>query len=166
VIVSSGRSYIDPCVKRFEDFALGDRVITRGRTIDIGDITSFAGLTGDHYPLHTDELFAKATRFGTRIAHGPLTFSIAIGLVGMSGFYGDAIVALIEIQELRAKKPVFAGDTLKVHAHVDELSAQQNPKYGTIAVSYSVLNQRDEEVMTFRQRMLARRNVSGGSENG
>jgi 3-hydroxybutyryl-CoA dehydratase len=156
--VPPGRIYTDPSSKTFEDFTLGDRLLTRGRTVDIGDITHFAGLTGDHYPLHIDEEFAKLSRFGTRIAHGPLTFAIAVGLVGMSDFYGDAIIALIEIQELRAKKPVFAGDTIKVAASVVELSSGKNPKYGQISVHYSVLNQKAEEVMTFRQIMLARRN--------
>lgn len=152
-----GRVFNDPQDKCFEDFALGDVVITRGRTVDIGDLTVFAGLTGDHYPLHTDEEYGKSTRFGTRITHGPLTFAFAVGLVGGSGFYGNAVVALVEIQSLRATKPVIPGDTLKVHAEVVALTAGDNPKYGTLQVRYSVRNQRDEEVMSFLQSMLARR---------
>lgn len=157
------RSFNDPQEKTYEDFALGDVMTTRGRTVDIGDITAFTGLTGDHYPLHSDEEHAKQTRYGTRIAHGPLTFALAVGLVGMSGFYGNAIVALIEIKNLKALKPVMAGDTLKVRAEVTELSAGQNPnnpKYGTVHVAYSVRNQRDEEVMAFLQIMLARRRAA------
>ena len=161
----TGRSFKDPQDKTFDDFVLGDVMVTRGRTVDVGDITQFAGLTGDHYPLHIDEEFGKATRFGTRIAHGPLTFSIAVGLVGMSGFYGNAIVALLEILTLRATKPVLSGDTLKVHAEVVELEAGSNPKYGTLHVSYSVRNQREEEVMNFLQIMLARRNVPEGGHH-
>jgi len=153
----SGRVWNDPQEKTFEDFEVGDVVLTRGRTVDISDLTSFAGLTGDHYPLHVDEEYAKATRFGTRIAHGPLIFAFAVGLVGMSGFYGNAIVALVEIKSLRALKPVVPGDTVKVRAEVTELSAGSNPKYGTVQVNYSVRNQRDEEVMSFVQVMLARR---------
>jgi 3-hydroxybutyryl-CoA dehydratase len=158
--MAPARIFSDPTVKNFEDFQMGDHVETRGRTIDVGDITHFAGLTGDYYPLHIDEEYGKASRFGSRIAHGPLTFAIAVGLVGMSGFYGDAIVALMEIQNLRATKPVMAGDTLKVHATVVELAASHNPKYGKIAVNYSVANQRGDEVMTFLQIMMARRAVS------
>ena len=156
------RIWNDPQEKAFEDFARGDTVITRGRTVDIGDISMFSGLTGDHYPLHTDEEYGKATRFGTRIAHGPLTFALAVGLVGMSGFYGDAITALVEVKSLRALKPVIPGDTLKVHAEVVELSEARNPKYGTVQVNYSVRNQREEEVMAFLQIMLARRRTPQG----
>jgi 3-hydroxybutyryl-CoA dehydratase len=156
------RIWNDPQEKAFEDFARGDTVITRGRTVDIGDISMFSGLTGDHYPLHTDEEYGKATRFGTRIAHGPLTFALAVGLVGMSGFYGNAITALVEVKSLRALKPVIPGDTLKVHAEVVELSEARNPKYGTVQVNYSVRNQREEEVMAFLQIMLARRRTPQG----
>ena len=153
----------DPQEKYLEDFARGESLITRGRTIDIGDLTAFAGLTGDHYPLHTDEEYAKKTRFRTRIAHGPLTFSVAVGLVGMSGFYGDAIVALIEVVRLRATKPVIPGDTLRVHAEVTDVRPGDNPKYGELHVKYSVRNQREEEVMVFTQVMLARAKAGRGA---
>jgi acyl dehydratase len=150
------RTFVDPEPKWFEDFELGDTMTTRGRTVDIGDITNYAGLTGDHYQLHTDAAFMANGRFGQRIAHGPLTFSLAVGLVGLSGFYGDSIVALIEITSLRATKPVFAGDTLHVVASVSVHDAS-GPKYGTLGVIYSVRNQSGEEVMTFLQTMLAKR---------
>jgi 3-hydroxybutyryl-CoA dehydratase len=152
----------DPQETYFEDFARGESLITRGRTIDVADLTAFAGLTGDHYPLHTDEEFAKKSRFKTRIAHGPLTFSISVGLVGMSGFYGDAIVALIEVVSLRATKPVIPGDTLRVHAEVTDARPGDNPKYGELQVKYSVRNQREEEVMVFTQVMLARTRAGKG----
>lgn len=156
--------YVDPPHKTFEDFSEGDAVVTRGRTVDVGDFTVFAGLTGDHYPLHTDASFAEGTQFGERIAHGPLTFAIAVGLVGMSNFYGDALVALVEIEGLRALKPVRSGDTLRVRAEIVALeSSEDQPKYGTVRVSYHVLNQHDDEVMQFTQSMLARRGGRGGS---
>jgi 3-hydroxybutyryl-CoA dehydratase len=157
------RKWSDPQDKFFEDFEMGELMVTRGRTIDVGDLTLFAGLTGDHYPLHTDEQYANSTRFGTRIAHGPLTFAIAVGLVGMSGFYGNAIVALIEIEGLKALKPVIPGDTVCVHSRVAALRPGDKPKYGTLQVDYSVRNQRDEEVMVFKQSMLARRRLSAGA---
>jgi len=151
------RHFEDPEERYFEDFALGDVVVTRGRTVDTGDFSVFAGLTGDHYPLHIDEEFCNETRFGARIAHGPLTQSIAIGLVGMTGYYGNGIVALLELRRLRALKPVFAGDTIHVRAEVIGHDEGESPRFGQLTVTYSVLNQKEEEVMVFEQVMLSRR---------
>jgi len=141
----------------FDDFAVGDAVVTAGRTVDIGDITTFAGLTGDHYPLHTDEEFCRSTQFGGRIAHGPLTYGFAVGLVALSGFLGDAIVAFIECQGLRALAPVQPGDTIHVRAEVVETAPGRKPHYGTLHIDYTVINQKDEEVMRFRMVLRARR---------
>jgi 3-hydroxybutyryl-CoA dehydratase len=154
--LSMTREFSDPPAKFFEDFELGDTMITRGRSIDIGDITTFAGLTGDHYQLHTDGSFMEKNRFGQRIAHGALTFSIAIGLFILGNFYGDAIAAMLEVTGMKAIKPVFPGDTLHVVATVT-LHEPTGPKYGTLGIHYSVRNQKDEEVMTFLQTTLAKR---------
>jgi 3-hydroxybutyryl-CoA dehydratase len=143
----------------FDDFAVGDEVLTAGRTVDIGDITTFAGLTGDHYPLHTDEEYCRATRFGGRIAHGPLTYGFAVGLVALSGFLGDAIVAFLECQALRALAPVRPGDTIRVRAVVAEAEPSRKPQHGTLRIDYTVINQKDEEVMRFRMVLLARRDT-------
>jgi 3-hydroxybutyryl-CoA dehydratase len=150
-------SPIDQSPRRFEDFQVGDAFLTGGRTVEMADILNFAGLTGDHYPLHVDEEYARGTRFGGRIAHGPLTFGIAVGLMALSGVYGDAIVALLGCDDLRALAPVRPGDTIRVRAEVVETQEGENPKYGTLVVHYHVLNQADVEVMTFRWIMLARR---------
>jgi 3-hydroxybutyryl-CoA dehydratase len=143
--------------RRFEDFPVGTVCVTGGRTVDLCDISLFAGLTGDHYPLHTDEQYASQTQFGGRIAHGPLTFSIAVGLVALSGFLGEAIVALREVASIRALKPVRPGDTLHVRAEVIAAEPARRNDQGTLSFDYQVINQREETVMTVRMVMLARR---------
>lgn len=140
----------------FEDFAVGDTAVSPGRTVDVGDITAFAGLTGDHYPLHVDEEYGRGTRFGGRIAHGPLTFALAVGQAALSGFLGDAITAFLECQGMRALAPVRPGDTIRVRVEVADAEATK-PKYGVLHLDYTVLNQKDEEVMRFRMVLLARR---------
>lgn len=141
----------------FEDFAIGEITETRGRTVENADISSFAGLTGDFYPLHVDEEFAKKTQFAGRIAHGPLTFSLAVGLVALSGYYGTAVEALLECQTLQARRPVRPGDTIRVRTEVVDTQVAKRPESGVLHVKYSVLNQRDEVVMTFLWVMLVRR---------
>jgi acyl dehydratase len=154
-------SATEPIDRALEDFSVGDVVVTNGLTVEMADILAFAGLTGDHYPLHTDEVFARSTRFGGRIAHGPLTFSLAVGLVALSGYYGNAIAALKECQDLRALAPVRPGDTIRVRAEVVGTEMGSNPKYGTLSLDYRVLNQDDVEVMSFHWVMLARRRAPG-----
>lgn len=150
-----------PIERALEDFAPGDFIISPGRTIEASDISAFAGLTGDFYPLHVDEEFAKSTQFEGRIAHGPLTFGIATGLVFLSGYYGRAIKAMLECRQLRALKAVYPGDTIRVRATILEVGAWKSPKLGTLTVDYTVLNQRDEEVMNYIMVMLAaKRNVT------
>jgi len=142
--------------KHLEDFRVGEQIQTSGRTIDVVDLTLFAGLTGDMYPLHTNEEYAKGTMFGTRIAHGPLTFSIAIGQVAQHGWYSDAIVALLECRSLKALAPVKPGDTISVRAAVRDIVLTKS-KYGELHVDYDVINQREESVMRFDWIMLAHR---------
>ena len=152
--------------KTFEDFVPGETIVSPGRTIEAADINLFAGLTGDFYPLHVDEVAASATRFGGRIAHGPLTFCLAMGLVGLSNFLGDAIVALLEVDKLRALAPVRPGDTVRVHVTVSRCEPGTKPGYGTLELDYSVHNQDDDEVMTATMLMLARRREQGDRNGG
>jgi 3-hydroxybutyryl-CoA dehydratase len=154
------RTFVDPAERYFEDFELGDVVHTRGRTVESADFTAFAGVVGNHYPLHTDEEFGRATRFGSRIGHGSFTLSLAIGLVSMTGYLGDAVVAQLEIAGMRALKPVLPGDTLRVRAEVTARETEQASSQGRLEIRYTVLNQADEDVMVFDQAMLVHRRPS------
>jgi len=151
------REFRDPEAKYFEDFELGDVIVTRGRTLDAADFHTFAGLVGNYYPLHIDEEAGRETRFGARVGHGSLTLSLAIGLVGMSGYLGDAVVAQLEIQDVRATAPVRPGDTLHVIGTVTECEVSDGSRHGRLAIRYSTVNQDGEGVMSFEQKMLVRR---------
>ena len=152
-----GRYFEDPRPRCFEDFSLGDVIETRGRTLQAADFNTFAGLVGNYYPLHIDAEFGRESRFETRVGHGSLTLSLAIGLIGMSGYLGDAVVAQLEIQEVRATAPVRPGDTLRVIGTVTGCEVSRDDRYGRLTILYSTLNQDREEVMTFGQTMLVRR---------
>jgi 3-hydroxybutyryl-CoA dehydratase len=136
-----------------DDFHVGDRVVTRARTIELSDITAFAGLTWDFYPLHTDEEYARTTRFGGRIAHGPFVYSVAVGLMPIDWF-GDAIVAFLGVDRLRHLAPVRPGTTLHVEAEVT--SVEPRGSGGVVMVRYDVVDQAAEKVMTADMRFLMR----------
>jgi acyl dehydratase len=128
------------------DFRVGVRVRTRNRTITESDVVAFAGLTWDFYPLHTDEEFARTTRFGRRIAHGPLVYCYSIGLMPID-FFGDAIVAFAGVEGLRHRLPVYIGDTIHVDAEVIETRPTSGGTTNLVKIAYSTKNQRDEVVL-------------------
>ena len=83
----------------FEEFTVGQKITSVGRTVTEGDIMSFAGLTGDYNQIHTDAAFAAGTQFGQRIAHGLLGLSIAVGLLMRTGVLEGTVLAFREINE-------------------------------------------------------------------
>jgi 3-hydroxybutyryl-CoA dehydratase len=153
------RVFRDPAHRCFEDFEDGAVVRTRRRTIDASDLTRFAALVGNYYPLHIDAELARASRFGARLAHGSLVMSMAIGLFEMTGYFGDAVVAMLEMNHVRALHPVHPGDTLQVEVRVSPETTEQTgtSRHGVLVLGYTVLNERSIEVMTFEQRVLVRR---------
>lgn len=140
----------------WEDFPAGKSVKTPGVTVTESHLVQFSGLTGDWYPVHTDSEWSRLSPFGHRIAHGPLTFALAVGCMYQSQFYGDAIVAWLGAEEIRATTPVFIGDTVHVVATVTGCRPSKSPSRGIVDLAYSVRNQRDEEVMTLALTMLMR----------
>jgi acyl dehydratase len=140
----------------FEDFESAAGITTRGRTITEADVMMFAGLTGDFVELHTNEEFAKQTPFGRRVAHGALVFSISIGLATRTNLLDDTLLAFAGVDKLRFVAPVFIGDTVHVTKRVSErkeLGAEQ----GTVVFETRVLNQRNELVLVYFDKMLMKR---------
>lgn len=131
----------------FEEFSVGQKIASVGRTVTEGDIMTFAGLTGDYNQIHTDAAFAAGTQFGQRIAHGLLGLSIAVGLLMRTGALEGTVLAFREIVEWKFVKPVFIGDTLRVEMEVKELKAMPRIGGGQALVALDVKNQKDETLM-------------------
>ncbi|BFH73104.1 MaoC family dehydratase [Sulfurisphaera javensis] len=138
----------------FEDFQLGQKWETKGRTVTEADVVLFTGLTGALNPLFLDEEYAKNTRFKTRILPGLLTASIAVGLTYQlpSDPFGEGFVALTKL-EIDAKRPVKIGDTLK--AIVEVVDKKEREKDGKVYLQIIVVNQNKEEVMRIKMEILS-----------
>ena len=82
----------------FEAFSLGETFETYGRTITETDLVTFAGMTGDHNPLHQDPEFAKdISPTGGVIAHGMYSMGLASRLLtGWAG--GPEKVAGVQVR--------------------------------------------------------------------
>ncbi|HSM55552.1 MAG TPA: MaoC/PaaZ C-terminal domain-containing protein [Candidatus Sulfomarinibacteraceae bacterium] len=134
-----------PRGRYFEDFEVGQTIVTAGRTITEGDIVRFAGLSGDFNQIHTDAAYAEAGMFGERIAHGLLVLSIASGLAVQTGMIEGTVLAFREL-EWKFSRPVMIGDTVHVVIEVMETKALARLGGGNVTMKVSVLNQRDEVV--------------------
>ena len=139
--------------RHFEDYVLGERRTTYGRTITETDFVIHAGHTGDFFPHHMDAEHMKSTAFGQRIAHGSMTFAIGIGLTAgeinpLAFTYG--------YERLRFPKPVFIGDTIHTVLTISALDPDpKRPNHGRVTEEVRVINQRDEVVLACEHIYLA-----------
>jgi len=102
---------VHPFRKHFEELAIGDSLLTHRRTVSEADIVAFGGISGDFFYMHFDEIAAKESEFGRRIAHGYFVLSAAAGLF-VSPAPGP-VLANYGLDTLRFVKPVAIGDTIR-----------------------------------------------------
>ena len=79
------------------------------------DLVGFAELTLDTNPLHLDQSYAEASRFGQRIAHGMWVAGLLSAVLG-TRLPGPGSVYLS--QTLKFLAPVHVGDTVTAFAEV------------------------------------------------
>jgi acyl dehydratase len=140
-----------------EDYEIGERRTTVGRTITETDIVVHAGQTGDFFPHHMDASWCATQPFGARIAHGTLIVAVAVGMTAtdinpQAMSYG--------YDRIRFLKPVFIGDTLTVSAEItDKADHARKPGLGYLHELVSVTNQEGELVMVLTHLYLVNKRV-------
>jgi 3-hydroxybutyryl-CoA dehydratase len=141
----------------WEDFTVGERLVTGRRTVDGGDVSRFAGLSGDFNPLHTDEVFAQQTPFGGRVAHGILTLAVSNGQQNLSGWFEGTALALLGLDRVRFTAPVRFGDTIHTEMTVSQTRESSKADRGVVSFDVTVRNQRGDAVCTYATSVLMRR---------
>ena len=131
----------------FEEFEVGQKMISPGRTITESDVVGFAGLSGDYNLIHTDEQYAANSPFGARVAHGLLGLSIASGLALRTGVLEGTIMAFREINSWKFTKPVYLGDTIHVEMTIVSTKAMKRLGGGKVELAFDVQNQKGETTM-------------------
>jgi 3-hydroxybutyryl-CoA dehydratase len=134
-----------PRGRHFQEFQIGDVVVSAGRTITETDVVNFAGLSGDFNQIHTDAEFARQGMFGQRVAHGLLGLAVATGLAAQLGFIEGTVLAFRELT-WKFSLPIFIGDTIHVKASVSELKAMRRLGGGAVTFDVQVINQEDKVV--------------------
>ena len=134
-----------PRGRYFEEFEVGDVVVSAGRTITETDIVNFAGVAGDYTQIHTNAEFARQGMFGQRVAHGLLALAMASGLLAQLGFVQGTVLAFRDLT-WKFSLPIFIGDTIHTTATVAELKAMQRLGGGAVTFDVQVINQKDKVV--------------------
>jgi acyl dehydratase len=131
----------------------GDRFATSARTIHEEDVMSFARLTGDMHPQHTDAQWAADSRFGERIAHGLLVQACAVGLMR---FDPERVVALRRVGDAVFKLPVRIGDAIHVEGQVLG-SREVDDETELVEHRWKVVNQDGRMVLRMNVEVVCRR---------
>ncbi len=150
---------VHPFRKYFEELAIGETLITDRRTVTEADIVNFAAISGDHFYAHVDDIAARESIFGRRVAHGYFVLSAAAGL-----FVDPApgpVLANYGLENLRFTKPVYIGDTIRARLTCKWKTLKETPPdgvpQGVVAWDVGVTNQEDELVATYTILTLVRR---------
>jgi acyl dehydratase len=145
----------DTLLLYLDDVSVGDVFTTVARTVTETDIVSFAYLSGDFNPLHTDHEWARRGPFGRPIAHGLLSLAISSGLSSRL----DQLVLLAFLEETRRfRAPVFPGDTIRcVYTVSDVIPSASKPDRGVIKLDVRLDNQRGEPVQVGEDVLLVQR---------
>jgi oxepin-CoA hydrolase/3-oxo-5,6-dehydrosuberyl-CoA semialdehyde dehydrogenase len=143
---------IHPFKKNFDDLQIGDSLISHRRTVTEADIVNFGCLSGDHFYLHFDEIAAKESMFGKRVAHGYFVLSAAAGMFVDPG--KGPVLANYGLENLRFTEPVGIGDTIRVRVTAKEkIRKQKRPDEehatGVVVWDAEITNQDDVTVAVY-----------------
>ena len=127
-----------------EDLEIGMTVKTEEVIIDKKKMMDFAA-EYDPVPIHTDEEYAKSSRFGKLIAPGVMSFMAVWAKYIEVDFFGDQLVAG-RSTKIEWNKPVFAGDILRGEARITAISPR-NPYNRIVQLTMVIYNGENEQVM-------------------
>ena len=128
-----------------EDIKPGSELTVENIVIRKEEMLDFARKY-DPVKIHTDEDFAKLSRFGDLIAPGMLSFLSVWGQYVELDFAGEDLIAG-KSTAVESMKPVLADDVLRGVARVTGI-AFRNDFNGIMTVTIDVFNQKDEKVLT------------------
>ncbi len=133
--------------RTFEEFEIGAKFESPGRTITESDVVAFAGVSGDYTSLHTDAEFARGTPHGRRIAHGLLGVAVASGLAARVGIFEGTILAL-KSQSIHYLSPIYFNDTVHlILTVVEKKKRNERSPRGLVTLQVDLTNQ-DGKIVT------------------
>lgn len=149
---NTSRSDVHPFRKCFDELEIGEGLTTHRRTVTETDVVNFGCLSGDHFYAHFDDVAARDSLFGKRVAHGYFVVSAVAGL-----FVDPApgpVLANYGLENLRFIEPVGIGDTIHATLTVKEKTRRdKGPEderaTGVVKWGVEVLNQNEDTVARY-----------------
>lgn len=137
----------------FEEVEVGAQGVSPTFTVTAEHIDTYADLTGDHTPVHTDEAYARTTPFGTRVAHGLLGLALTDGLKTQSDLRFQPGMSLGWSWDFAA--PIKIGDTVHVRFHVASARlSRSRPGWGILVLPAELVNQHGDVVQRGEHRVM------------
>lgn len=133
----------------YEDMVVGTKSSYGSYAVTREEVIDFASKY-DPQPFHLDDQAAATTHFGRLSASGWHTAAMAMSMM-VANFMKEKSAGLGSpgIDELRWKKPVYPGDTLRCENELlEKRRSRSRPEMGITKARTTVFNQNDEVVMT------------------
>lgn len=118
--------------------------------VDEESVITYADLTGDHNPIHENELYAKQTIFQNRIVHGMLLGGYISKILG-TDFPGEGCIYLK--QEMTFLKPIYIGEYITIRVEVLEKNVHKN----RVTLLTQCFNKRGEKCVDGRAVVLPKK---------
>ncbi|SAK72063.1 dehydratase [Caballeronia pedi] len=131
---------LEPGMYDLNDLEVGDHFATSGMTVTETHIVNFAGVSGDMYDIHLDDVAAQQAGFPGRIAHGLLGLALTDGLKTRSPVRMSALATLSWNWSFRS--PLLIGDRIQVEIEVVGKRVTKRVDRGIATLRLSVVNQR------------------------
>src|SRR5512138_3245694 len=140
----------------FEDFQLGQEIVHAvPRTITVGDVALYIGLTGARFALPSSDAFARSIGFGKAPVDDILVFHIVFGRT-VADISLNAI-ANLGYAECKFGAPFYPGDTISTRSTIIGLKENSNRETGIVYVRSLGRNQRDEVVLDYVRWVMVRK---------
>ena len=155
---SEKKDRIHPFRKYFDELEIGETLLTHRRTVTESDVVAFAGISGDFFYAHMDDVAARDSLFERRVAHGYFVLSAAAGL-----FVDPApgpVLANYGLEGLRFTRPVYIGDTIQARLTCKQRTEKEDREgqvpQGVVHWDVEVTNQDGETVAVYTILTLVR----------
>jgi acyl dehydratase len=151
-----------PSMIYFEDLKVGTETDYGSYEVTREEVLEFAHKY-DPQPFHISDEEAAKTHFGRIAASGWHTAAMTMAVIARHVVdQKQAGLGSPGIDDLRWRRPVYPGDTLRVRGEIlEKTPSRSRPEIGSFRTQTIVTNQDDQVVMTFVSIVLIRRRAEG-----